>query len=795
MKRAIFIVVLVLTASISWAGIYFPSSSVAATDGYFAARVNPAALAFGNGFGFALEGYYNEDFETFEDNYSLYFNFNGLSYLFDHELDDYHKLSMSGKLFRNLYHGIGYDWKNKFFGKGDLSYSLLFRPNEYISFGATAGKVFEYEESEYVLGTAIRPFAFNESIGSRITLSIDAHYFEEEWEKPVIGLQSELLDGVFLGGNYQLETETIGLTFGVNFGQLGFGSRMNLNEDNDPAGGSWYLSFSEKNYRSFLDSKKPNLIYDLKLQGDIKEKKSGFQIGPFTVINAKESTLSELIEQVEKLKEEQRVQGILFKNANFNLSFAGIQELREAILDFKTTGKKVIFYSEGISNKQYIFAASVADEIYLNPSGWLDFKGLAISAPYVSELLDTLGIGVENFRSHKFKTAGNMFSETEMTDAERETYQFLLDDLYSESVKMIEEGRGDKLKGSIDDLIDNGPYFIAEDALEAGLVDGLIFEDELNEKLEKQVDDAKVVKKITENKIRYDWADDKKDQVAIIYCVGSIHMGNGMSGKTIGSVTTARAIKRARENKAIKGIILRVDSGGGSALASDIINREIELCNSGDNQKPVIVSMAGAAASGGYFISTMSDMIIAQPTTITGSIGVVGIYFNLEELYEKVHVNWSTVKIGRFSDIGSTSRAMTDEEKAKIAGSIANVYDQFISYVAKGRNLKKDKVHEIAQGRVWTGNQALERGLIDKLGGMKLALEEMSKMAELENEIELVEYSGSGSGNMVVGFGMQSLIEDQLPAELKSLYNSYNEWKLYGNEKVLKVMPYNFEIQ
>ncbi|MFC1887386.1 signal peptide peptidase SppA [Candidatus Cloacimonadota bacterium] len=795
MKRAILVLTLVVLTGLSWAGIYYPGLPVAGSNGHYAARVNPAALAFGNGYGLALERTFDDEFQTYTNEFSLFLNMDGLSYLFDHRQDDFHKLSISSKLFRNFYHGFGYEWSNKHFKKGDLSYSLLFRPNEYVSMGVAASEIFDFEKSEYVMGTAVRPLAFSGDLGSRFSLTADIHYLDENWDKPVLGLQSELIDGVFLGGNYQLETETIGLSFGLNFGQLGIGSNVALDKENDPKGGNWYIYLSGKDYRSFLDSKKPNQIYDLKLQGDIKEKKTGMQLGPFTWINQKEKTLSEMIEQVNKLKDEERIQGILFKNANFNLSFAGIQELQEALLEFKSAGKQIIFYYEEIGNKEYIFAASVADQIYMHPSGWLNLKGLSISVPYVSELLDTLGIGVENFRSHHYKTAGNMFSETEMTEAEKETYEYLLQDLYNESVKMIEQGRGEKLTKSVEELIDNGPYFVAKDALDNGLLDGLIHEDELKDKLENLVNDAQVINKMSENKIRYDWSDEKKDKIAVIYCIGNITMGKSKLGKTMGSITTSKAIKRARENKEIKGIILRVDSGGGSALASDIINREVELCNSGDNKKPVVISMAGAAASGGYFISAMSDMIIAQPTTITGSIGVVGIFFNFEELYDKVHINWSTIKRGKYSDIGRTSRSMTNEEKSKVSGSIASSYDQFITYVARGRNMDKEEVHEIAQGRVWTGNQALERGLIDKLGGMKLAMEEISKLAELENEIELVEFTGGRTGNLEFGIGMNSLINDNIPSELKSLYDSYSEWKLYGNEKILKVMPYNFEIQ
>jgi len=794
-KRAILVLVLALVLNLSFAEIYFPDQPVAAPEGYLAARVNPSALSFGNGSGLALERYYSKDFKTFSDEYSLYFVSDGFSYIFDHNINDHHTLSLSSK-FKNLYFGFGYNWENKYYRKGELLNSILFRPSEFISLGATGSDMFDSKSSEYVLGAALRPFAFNSNLGSRITFTTDFHYSAEKWEDPVIGIQTELLDGLFLGGNYKMETETIGLNFGLRFGKLGIGSSTALDSDNKVSSGSWFINLSEKYYRSVFESKKPNQFYDLKLQGQIKEKKTGFQLGPFTIINQKEKTLSEIITLIEKLKKEDRIQGILFKSAHYKLSFAGMQELHEALIDFKSAGKKIVYYSENISNKEYIFAASVADEIYLHPSGWLELKGLSISVPYVSELLDTLGIEVVNFQSHKYKTAGNMFSETEMTESERESYEYLLEGIYEEELQMINSGRADKLKKNIEELINEGPYLIAENALKNGLIDGVIFEDELEDKLKNLVKDAAVVKNICESKIRYDWSDEKKEKIAIIYCVGNIHMGKGRTGRSIGSITTARAIKNAREDGSIKGIILRVDSGGGSALASDIITREVELCRSGKNTKPVVISMAGVAASGGYFIASMCDMIIAQPTTITGSIGVIGLLFNFEELYEKIHINWSTVKKGKFSDLGNSSRKMTEEEKDKIRESIAFSYDQFISYVAKGRNMEKDNVHEIAQGRVWTGKQALDRGLIDKLGGMKLAMEEMAALAELKHEIELVEFDGSKTSKMKFGFDVaERIMKKDVPDELRSFYNMYINWKMYGNEKILKVVPYDLEIQ
>ncbi len=795
MKKFMVLLLLIGSFSSVFAEMNYSMSPVAGTDGFLAAKVNPAALAFENAAGLGFLSFYDSDYEFDLENYSLFFNGNGLVYLFEHGEDDFHTLALSNTIFRNFYLGVSFDWQNKHFKKGNFSESFLYRPYDFVSLGGIGKDIFK-KEAEYRVGCAVRPLFIKGKISDRITLSSDFIYSNKDWIKPVLGIQTELLDGINLGGSYHLEDETLSFDISFAFDKLKIGNITNFDEDSKVAGGSYYVNISDKSFRSFI-GKEENKFYDFKLKGKIIEKKPGFDFGPFTFISSKNKTISELIEKIEELKEDNSIQGIVFTSPNFKASFAQVTELKSALLDFKSSGKKVVFYCENISNMNYIFAASVADEIYMHPSGWIGLRGISVSVPYIKDLLDTLGIEVVNFRSHDYKNAGNIFSETAMTEEERESYEYLLEGFFEDIVDMIESGRKGKIKKSVETIIDEGPYLIAQQALENGLVDDLLNEDELEDKLRDLVEDARIVKRASQDMVRYDWSDEQKDKIALIYAVGYIHMGKGQTGKTIGSITTAKAIKQAREDKSIKGIILRIDSGGGSSLASDIIGREIELCKTGENKKPVIASMSGVAASGGYHIAALSDEIIAQPNTLTGSIGVMGLAFNLEELYKKIHINWSIVKEGENSDIGSTSRKMTDQEKEKIEEAIEDSYDKFISFVAEGRNMEKSEVHKVAQGRVWTGRQALERGLIDKLGGMELAISDMKEIANLKHEVELIEFDGKRKTNILLGFNIKSksLTDLNIPGELYRLIDYMEKFQLYGDEKILKVIPYDLEIK
>jgi len=481
----------------------------------------------------------------------------------------------------------------------------------------------------------------------------------------------------------------------------------------------------------------------------------------------------------------------VLKNPSFSTSLALMQEMLSAFDDFKQSGKKLSFYYDNIGNAGYVFAASVADKLYLNPMGSIDLRGLAISSPYFKNMLNSLGIEVLNFRSHKYKNAGNMFSETTMTDAEREVYDSILESLSGQLEQRLNQGRGSILTEPVKQIISGGPYYLAADALEKGMVDALIYEDQLSTQLKKDFAFSKSTKEMADYR-PYNWTQPKEHQIAVIYASGNIVMGKGIPGQKIAKDSTVKLIREARNNKNYKGIILRVDSGGGSAQASDIIWHELELAKT-ENKKPVVVSMAGVAGSGGYYISCNADKIVAEPSTITGSIGVIGLAFNATEMYKKLKIKWATVKKGDKADIGSMSRPWTQEEKDLMSHTIESTYEDFVKKVDEGRpNMDLDQVHTYAQGRIWTGQQAKEIGLVDELGGMDTALNKMRELTKIKGKLVTVdattnikgfkvEMEANGLNSSVAVRALKNLSEDYLKL--------YELWEDYASDKTLMLSP------
>ncbi|HHV37330.1 MAG TPA: signal peptide peptidase SppA [Candidatus Cloacimonetes bacterium] len=498
------------------------------------------------------------------------------------------------------------------------------------------------------------------------------------------------------------------------FGKTQTGGLARLSDEDNH--GYLYAHLSSLAYKPLLGMS-PKSWYKMPAKATVVSYRAPkYELGPINLFDKNVRTIDSMKKELKRAKNDSTIDGILLVNPSYGTSFALMQELIEAFRDFKESGKHISVYYDNISNGGYIFSASIADKIYLNPTGMLDLRGIAIASPYLRDLLDSVGVEPINLRSHKYKNAGNMFSESEMTEAEREVYESLLDSIYEQVLASIETGRGDRLIKPIAELVDEGPYVIAQEALDAGLVDKLIYQDELKGELKKDFSFSKERKEMA-NYHNYEWAKPKENLIAVIYASGNIVMGKGKAGQKIAHQTTVDLIRKARKDPKYKGIILRVDSGGGSAQASDIILRELELAKK-ENNMPIVVSMAGSAASGGYYIAANADKIVADGTTLTGSIGVIGLAFNASELFKKVKVNWSTVKKGEHADLGALHRPMRDSEKNILESMIEHTYDDFIGIVADGRGMSKDEVHEIAQGRVWTGAQAKDIGLVDALGGM-----------------------------------------------------------------------------
>ena len=802
MKKIIFFLLILMISSIMLAQEdhlrYLP---IAETEDFWSPLLNPAALGFGNSNGFA---YLEEDHEgeMTKNYYTLFFNMENLSYVFERDgraadPADRHTLAMGESIFSpNFYFGVKYDWKNKYFEDGKWGVSGLWRPVNYLSMAGTAYDL-QNDDIDYRIGLSIRPLGNNEKLSRKLCISGDMIYTvgednEYDWQKPIFTVSTEPVSGIFLSGSYDLEYERIGANISVAFSHIRLGNLMSFNDDNRFDTGKMYVHFTDYNQESLFDPTTKDHYYVWNLKGEIVEEKSSFKIGPINISTKSQITMSNILKKIEKLKDDDNIKGIYFKNPQYSCSFAARQELQRALLDFKSTGKKIVYYADNITGAQYCLAASVADAIYLNKNGSVDLRGVSVTIPYYKGLLDTIGVDITNFQSHEYKTAFNSFSYDNMTDAERETYDLLLDGIYTDMITMIESGRVDKLKVPVKELIDNGPYLNGERAFDNGMVDYLVYEDELDKMIKDEFTIKRFSKKMPEEPMRVNWQKERKEKIAVIYAVGSIILGEGQRGKIIGSKTTSEAIRKAREDNSVKGIILRVDSGGGSAFASDVINREIELCKTGENKKPVVASMAGVAASGGYFISSNADMILAESGTITGSIGVIGMWPSFERLYHKIYINWSTVKKGENADFGSTSRAPRQEEIDLVTNFIDKTYNDFVLKVAQGRSMSKEDVHEVAMGRVWTGRQALERGLVDKIGGFDDAVDEVKRLANITCDVDIVVYSKRNKG-LTVSVDANGLMSSRsklaLPQEMETLLTWWDYYQMYKDEKAAMITP------
>lgn len=432
--------------------------------------------------------------------------------------------------------------------------------------------------------------------------------------------------------------------------------------------------------------------------------------------------LMNLKKAIEEAKTNNNIKGIYLNTGLLIAGQAGLLELREVLIDFKTSGKFIIAYDEAYSESGY-FLASVADEIYLNPLGAIEFNGFSSESIFIKGFFEKVGIQPEVFRVGEFKSAVEPFILDKMSDENRLQTQYFLDDINNLAVAQISESRGiplDSLKRINNEMLVRK----AQDAVTYKLATALAYEDEVHAKLReklglKEDDDIPTINATDLGSVAKSKNVTSKNRIAVIIAEGEI-VGGRAEG-VISSEKFAKEIRKARKDENIKAIVLRVNSPGGSIVASDVIWREMTEAK---KAKPLIVSMGEVAASGGYYISAPADTIVAQPNTITGSIGIFGLWFNVKELLNnKLGVTTDGVSTGQFSDFMNPARDLTEVERTIIQTNIEEGYETFLSRVAEGRGMHIDSVKKVASGRVWTGTQAKERGLVDVLGGLDTAIE------------------------------------------------------------------------
>jgi protease-4 len=543
----------------------------------------------------------------------------------------------------------------------------------------------------------------------------------------------------------------------------------------------------------------------LKVGGDLSEVAPSNVVGYFRGGN--QPMVRTYVENLRKAKVDSRVSSVLLKPTGFDSPYWGkVQEIRDAIVDFRKSGKPVYAYLEYGGDREY-FLASAATRVFLLPSSPLDLRGIATYEVFLRGTLDKIGAYPDMHHIGDYKTAMNQLTEKGYTRAHKEMDESLNRDLYEQLVRGIADGRK-KSDADVRQLIDQGP-FLPEDALHAGLIDDVAYEDQVEEKLKHGERLQKIEGEDYARVSAGSFGLNRGPRIGVIYATGTITSGRSgfdpLNGTTLGSDTLIDAIRQARRDSSLRAIVLRIDSPGGSAAASDAIWRELMIARNDRADRPIVASMSDLAASGGYYIAMPAQDIVAQPATLTGSIGIFGGKIVTGGVYEKLGAHIDSTSIGKNAEIDSPVRPFNAEERKKIQEQLQSFYDGFVEKVAQSRHTTPEKIDAIAQGRVWTGKQARQNGLVDSLGGLDAAVAIAKQRARLaaDTEVELVvfpprksfyellteQFSGGASDQMAVSTWLAANLSK---GELEALRLMRGPLTMFRRGEPLALMPMTF---
>ncbi len=488
----------------------------------------------------------------------------------------------------------------------------------------------------------------------------------------------------------------------------------------------------------------PHSVLVLRVEGDLAEVAPENVFGSF--LGRRRATVRTLVDALKKAKVDSRISSVLVMPIGLESPYwAKLQEVRDAILDFRTSGKRAIAYLEYGGDREY-FVATSCDRIFLLPTSPLDLNGLATYELFLRGTLDKIGAVADLHHIGDYKTATNQLTEKTFTPAHREMSESLNQDLYLQLVRAIAQGRK-KSEAEIRQVMDEGP-FLPEAAVRAGLVDDLAYEDQINDKAKLSIgrDPSRITVDTYAQISPQSLGLATGPRIAVIYIAGLITSGRSgydpLNGPVAGSDTIVDYVRRIRRDSSIRAIVVRIDSPGGSTIASDIMWRELATSRTEKPGVPLVASMSDLAASGGYYVAMAAPDIVAQPGTLTGSIGIYGGKIVTGGTYEKLGMNVEAVSSGRNAQMNSPVRLYTPSERAKLEEQLQAFYDQFVEKVASARRQTPEAIDRIAQGRVWTGLQAKERGLVDALGGLDRAIALAKERAKIpaSQGVELVVY-------------------------------------------------------
>jgi protease-4 len=546
-----------------------------------------------------------------------------------------------------------------------------------------------------------------------------------------------------------------------------------------------------RSFRESAPAVAQNSVLQLQLSGDIPERPP-VEVPFGALADRPAPTVTGVWMMLRKAAVDARVKAVVLEPDSLSVGWGKLEEFRADLVRFKKSGKPLFAFLKTPGAREY-YLATAADRIYLGPSDWLNLKGLGVELMYFKNTLDKIGVGVQVEHDGKYKDFGDMFTRTSMSPETREVMTSVVDDLYGNLVGGIAEARN-KTPDDTRALIDQGP-FLANDALHDGLVDQLRYEDQMFGDLRQKVNSGELNKlssgnyqKVTPDSLGLEG----RHHIAMLVGDGDITRGSadGDSDQGIQATSFIKLLRRIGGDSTVDGVVVRIDSPGGDAVASDEIWREMNLLS---KKKPLVISMSDAAASGGYYMAMTGDPVVAYPGTLTGSIGVVFVKPDVHGLMDKLGIGEETIARGRYAQIDALDHALSPEELAKLKEGIDANYHDFVAKVAQARRQPFDRIEPLAQGRVWLGDQAKERGLVDELGGIDRALELVKQKARIpaSENVAIVMYPPRRSIlDVVFGHAAEGAVESRLRRLVR-------DWplELWTRGGLLRVMPYTVRVQ
>lgn len=717
--------------------LLFPFAPAAMADGPGGLRFNPAAIGVEPEF--ALNYYHSYSDSSFKGDNALYTAYRGVGFAVEWLGSG---AAIDGKSYtvgfatsgqKSFAVGTSYQWRSSddpVQNKSHFwSHGFQWRPNDLLSF---AGVIQNYNrmrtptgksDAEFVYSGAVRLLKGRWLIGADWYQTTSQNLGDGTYH---VATSFEARDGLTFYGDFD-ENESYNLGVKVNLSTWFIGTRSAFDSDRSYRGGVGYAGIHKTRRKPLVNIARETARIDL--SGDIPDR------SPARALFGEETpTTFDYLVAFEKARIDPGIRAVVIRINNPELGWARRAELRQAILRLRQSGKPTVAYVDGmVSNGEY-YLASAADRIVAPPVSTIDVIGLRSEVTFAKRLLDKFGIVADLEHIGEYKNASDLLTRTEMSPEHREAVNALLDDLDRQWAEELAEGRSRQV-ADVRDWIEHGPY-ISVDAQQAGLIDTVAYTDqldgivrELSGPFWRQIGMRELSERAYE---RQGWA--QPARIAVVFAEGAIDEGADRNefpnGTVMGSASISKAIRHARNDRRVKALVLRVNSGGGSVFASDEIWREVDRTI---GRKPIIVSFGDVAASGGYYISCRADSIFAMPNTITGSIGIISGKLDLSGLYDKIGLDKDAVTRGRYANIYSSDGSFTDDERAVIRAQMTRAYERFVDLVAQGRSLSVDSVHAIGRGRVWSGTAARERGLVDRYADLHECITIAARMAGVKS--------------------------------------------------------------